>query len=63
MVDKTEHTGTQGGTHMQHVEAGKHSHDNTPKKEEDSKSTSHSTAHGHTPSKEGAKHNSHSDKK
>lgn len=46
MTEETKHNGTQGGSHEQHVEAGKQSHKNTPDK------LDASISHGHTPTKE-----------
>ena len=41
-------TGTQGGTHEQHVKAGEQSHKSTPSQptSDDSKGASHSPSHG-----------------
>jgi hypothetical protein len=41
-------TGTQGGTHEQHVKAGEQSHKNTPSQHasEDKKGSDHATGHG-----------------
>ena len=50
MDEETKHSGTQGGSHEQHVEAGKQSHKNAPDKDE--ALTSHSTSYRHPPSKE-----------